>query len=162
MKKILFFVLLVVVASCGKTNKTSDNSTSTEVNGNSNLETAQKLFEGTYDLLGTNTQFDRCAASIQIVRECDGLKMYSNSQGTEEFCHINLGDFDTSKTRDSKNIATTTLSNNILKSEIKIINNGPNPMSVTYSKTLSFSNEGMLVFDSNLKSQRSRCLYQKR
>jgi len=173
--QIFIIAILAGLVSCGKNNLVSSGST---VNGNTNLEVTSKSFEGNYDLIESNSS--DCASAIQIVRECRGFKLMSNSMGPEEFCNVNLGE-QNSVVRNDPNrpppppdrrpppppdrtppggevnptSTVVTLEGNQLKSIVKL---GPN---IAFSNTLIL-NQSKLLKLTNLKSRSSRCLFEKR
>ncbi|MFA6236704.1 MAG: hypothetical protein WC635_05195 [Bacteriovorax sp.] len=143
--KISILILTAMLAlSCGKTNKVNTNGETGTIN---TISTNFTQFEGNYDLIRMKSE--DCGASIQIVRECNGLMLLSNHLGPEEFCNINQG---TIKNR------TVTLRGNELKSVMSVSENDR----INFSSTLTLNNDGTLAKISNFKSRQSRCLYLKR
>ena len=150
----LVVVTFILMVSYGKTNTINTNATVNGVNGiNTNTTlTALSSFEGNYDLIrmGSND----CGASIQLIRDCNGLMLLSNNHmGAEEFCNINRGQ--------NRNSAIVTLEGNVIKSVVSM-GERPGQFQVSYTNTLTLNSDGTLVKISNLKSRESRCLYQKR
>ncbi|MDO9181811.1 MAG: hypothetical protein Q7U04_05355 [Bacteriovorax sp.] len=155
----LILISISFLLACGKTNRINTAETS-GINNISNKSVANfSNFEGTYDLIRMDS--NDCGASIQIVRDCDGLMLLSNHLGPEEFCNINKGEF---------NSTIVTLSRNELKSTVNILDNGRsgrndprNPQGhVSFTNTLTLNSDNTLVKISNLKSRMSRCIYLKR
>lgn len=161
MKNSILVLLLVAVAfsSCGKSNKINTNETSGTNGLTTTYANALTSFEGNYDLIRMGS--DDCGASIQIVRDCDGLKLLSNHLGPEEFCNINKGEMRST---------IVTLQGNELKSVVNVVGNGRderndprNPQNrMSFTNTLTLNNDRTLVKISNLKSRMSRCVYLKR
>lgn len=146
MKILILILLAMLAASCGKTNKVNTNANAeSETINTVSANLAQ--FEGNYDLIRMRS--DDCGASIQIVRECNGLMLLSNHLGPEEFCNINQGTF--------KN-KTVTLRGNELKSVMTVSENSR----INFNSTLTLTSDGTLAKISNLKGRQSRCLYLKR
>lgn len=145
MQKILgVLILSLLLSSCGKTNVVKTSAAATTIQ---NIETQTNNFsnfEGTYDLIHLRT--GDCGASIQLVRECQGLKLLSNNMGPEDFCNINKPGVG----------AVNTIEGNILKSVVTISNE------IKFTKTLTLRNNGILEKISQQKSGNSHCLYQKR
>jgi hypothetical protein len=158
---VLILLITIVFSSCGKSN----NINSTETSGTSGFNTysnALANFEGNYDLISMGS--DDCGASIQIIRDCDGLKLLSNHLGPEEFCNINKGEMRST---------IVTLQANELKSVVNVDandrdnrnqrNDPRNPQNrVRFTNTLTLYKDRTLVKISNLKSRTSRCVYLKR
>lgn len=140
------FLVMLIIASCGKSNKVNSG-TVAEIKSTNTITSDFSHFVGNYDLIRMNSE--DCGASIQLVRECNGLKLLSNHLGPEEFCNINKGRI--------KN-TTVTLVSNVLKSEVVVSDRER----MNFTNTLTFNDDGTLSKISNLKSRMSRCLYQKR
>ena len=148
MKKLIIGTLaILILASCGKSNQVNTGKTP-EIKGTSPYTNDFSKFEGNYDLITRGS--DDCGASIQIVKDCEGLKLLSNNHlGAEEFCHINQGQI-----KDH----IVTLEGNELKSVVTVSNNAR----ISFTNTLTLNNDGTMSKISNLKSRASRCLYLKR
>lgn len=158
---ILALLLTMTFFSCGKSNKINSNQTS-NVSGFNTYSDALASFEGNYDLI--KMESDNCGASIQIVRDCDGLKLLSNHLGPEEFCNINKGEIKST---------IVTLQGNELKSVVSVVNDGRdgrdgrndprNPQNrISFTNTLTLNSDKTLIKISNFKSRISRCVYLKR
>lgn len=192
MKNLLVITLITFAAiSCGKNNKVNTGPAAVVVVNN--FETPSKSIEnfaGTYDLIKMKS--DDCGASIELVKECEGLILFSNHLGPEEFCHINQLDnrnnnnrennrntnwennrndnrFDdhTMDPRFENSNAVVTLIGNELKSVITVSADNRNDRhrnenQVIYTNTLTLNSDGTLSKISNFKSRESRCLYLKR
>lgn len=147
MQKILgLLILSLIISSCGKTNVVKTVGATPTIE---NLETVNpnfSKFEGTYDLI--QMRLGDCGASIQIARECSGLKLTSNNTGPEDFCNINKGG--------SAGGIINTIEGNVLKSVVTISNQ------IKFTKTLTLRNNGILEKMSQQKRGNSHCLYQKR
>jgi hypothetical protein len=169
MKKIILLLSLIALASCGKTNKVNTGAT-TSTSGTSTYSVPTNAaitdFEGTYDII--RMQSNDCGASIQLVRDCDGLKLLSNNNmGAEEFCNINRGE--RRNQRDNFLSTTVTLEGNVLRA-VTTLRSMPGPgerqdprdSQVNFTNTLTLNSDGTLTKISHLKSRESRCLYQKR
>lgn len=147
MQKILgLLILSLIISSCGKTNVVKTVGATPTIE---NLETINpnfSKFEGTYDLI--QMRLGDCGASIQIVRECSGLKLTSNNTGPEDFCNIN-------KSGSAEGIINT-IEGNTLKSVVSL------SAEIKFTKTLTIRNNGVLEKVSQLKGRNSHCLYQKR
>lgn len=147
MKKLaLLFCMIALFTACGKNNSVISGVSGTSVLTASNTNSALNNFEGVYDLIAMRTE--DCAASIQLVRECNGLKLLSNHLGPEEFCNINRGEM--------RNATNVTLEGNVLKSVVRVA------PQLIFTNTLTLNSDGTMTKISNLKSRESRCLYQKR
>ena len=171
-KFLLALIIVSTLISCGKSNNINSSGTS-GVSGYNTYSAGLSNFEGNYDLIQMGSE--DCGASIQIIRDCDGLKLFSNHLGPEEFCNINRGEIS------STNV---TLVGNELKAVMTEFDNssserdpqdprrdpsrdpGRNPRfpqnKISFSTTLTLNNDKTLVKISNLKSRNSRCLYLKR
>ena len=171
MKKIILLLSLIALASCGKNNKVNSATPTSGTSAYSTTSAAITDFEGSYDLIRMQTQ--DCGASIQLVRDCDGLKLLSNNNmGAEEFCNINRGD--RRNQRDNSVSTIVTLEGNVLKAVTTLRDDGRNSnrgpgmpgqigdSQVTFTNTLTLNGDGTLTKISHLKSRESRCLYQKR
>lgn len=139
-------LIAALIVACGKTNKVDTNQKK-EVNNINTISANFSQFEGNYDLVRMRSE--DCGASIQIVRQCNGLVLLSNHLGPEEFCNINQG---TLKNR------TVTLRGNELKSVTSVSENDR----ISFTSTLTLNGNGTLAKISNLKSRQSHCLYLKR
>lgn len=150
--------LITLLTSCGKKESAvavqeiqgSDPITSTDVN----------TFVGVYDLIRMDTE--NCGASIQIIKLCEGLQLRSNNLGPEQFCNINKGEI---RTGDNRSSTIVTLEANVLKSVVSIFDERSTPpgsVKLMFTNTLTLDGAGNLLKVSDLKSRKSRCLYQKR
>jgi hypothetical protein len=155
---ILIPFLIMAISSCGNSNKINSRETS-GTSGYNTYTDSLSSFEGNYDLI--RMESDDCGASIQIVRDCDGLKLLSNHLGPEEFCNINKGEIRST---------IVTLRGNELKSVVNVNDNDRNRRNdprnpsngLSFTNTLTLNSDKTLVKISNLKSRMSRCVYLKR
>lgn len=85
-KQAMSCALLATFVSCG-----SSNAIETLPTGNQSAITNQNIdFSGVYDLVDTNTVYNDCGSSIQIIAECGGFKIYNNyTRQTDDFCNVN-------------------------------------------------------------------------
>lgn len=154
MKKFFMITTFIILAACGKNNTVDSKSQSGANDLQTGSTTEYSQFEGSYDLIEMNTP--DCSSTIQIVKECDGLKIVNHNLGPEEFCRINLGE-----KKDEFGTTTTTLSKNVLTT-VYLLNDNKSPIKKAYTNTLTLNDNGYLRKESSLKSRKSNCLYLKR
>ena len=145
-----------LLTACGK--KESSPS-SPEVKGNDPLTVFNiDSFVGNYDLI--NADSGDCAASMQIIKVCDGVQTRNNHLASQSFCNINKGEITTADNRTS---TTVTMETNIIKS-VQLIHDErsspPGNVKQTVTNTLTIESDSNLRVVSD--SKQNNCLYQKR
>jgi hypothetical protein len=163
MHKIIIIILALLIIGCGKLNKLSS-STVSGSNSYDTYSTTINQFLGNYDLIEKGA-FD-CGASIQILQECDGFKLLSNSSAPEDYCNINKGEV---------RFKTVTFQNNEIKSISHLHNNfGPKDshdrrlilppprISNDLINSLVLNKDGTLIKSIAITNRISRCTYLKR
>ena len=156
-KIILIMSFAILLSACGK--KDNSQALQQEIKGNDPLTVFTiDNFIGDYDLI--NTESGECAASMQIIKLCDGVQARNDHLASQSFCNINKGEITTADNRTS---TTVTMETNIIKS-VQLIHDErsspPGNVKQTVTNTLTIES------DSNLRvlsdSKQNNCLYQKR
>ncbi len=146
----------IVLSACGK-NESSQ--ASQEIKGNDPLsEFSIESFTGNFDLISTES--GECAASMQIIKVCEGVQARNNHLASHSFCHINKGEL---VSGDKRSATTVTFEARAIKSTSLIFDGRSSPpgrVKQVVTNTLSFEKDGNLRFASD--SKQSICLYQKR
>jgi hypothetical protein len=163
MHKIIIIILSFLIIACGKLNKISSSTVSGSNSYDANSTTINQ-FLGNYDLIDKGS-FD-CGASIQIIQECDGFKLLSNSSAPEDYCNINKGEI---------RFKTVTFQNNEIKSISHLHNNFglrvpndnssrsyPTRISNDLINSLVLNKDGTLIKSIAITNRISRCTYLKR
>ena len=156
-KIILFMSLAIVLSACGK--KDSSQALQQEVKVNDPLTVFNiDSFVGNYDLI--NTERGDCAASMQIIKLCEGVQARNNHLASQAFCNINKGELSTADNRSS---TTVTLEANVIKSIQSIYDERSTPpgnVKQVITNTLTIEGDGNLRSLSD--SKQNNCLYLKR
>ena len=167
----LIFCLSTLFVACGKSsNKVNSGSEATGTNAITPKVETLANFAGNYYLIDMRT--NDCGAAIVITRVCNGYRVESNNRfGAEDFCNVNLnGDTDRNPPNPDRNPPNpdrnppnpdtnppvVTQKGNVLTSTIRL------SPSVVFTSSLTLNDNGVLVKISDLKSRKSRCMYQKR
>ena len=153
MKNILFLFFVFYATSCGSKNNNQVNSGDQLAKAkNESIEVAN--FEGVYDLRGDQI-IENCPASINIIRECDGYILKSNTTDeNEDFCNVNVNRRPPSP--DGAKKAVVTQEGNQLTSVLEVGQN-------IYTNSLTLEESIYLTKVSNYKGRNSvRCYFEKR
>lgn len=146
----------IVLCACGKKEIAQPVQ---EIKGNDPLtEFNIDSFVGNFDLI--NTESGDCAASMQIIKVCEGVQARNNHLASQSFCNINKGEISTGDKRSS---TTVTLEANVIKSVSLIFDERSTPpgrVKQVVTNSLTFEEGGNLRKIS--ESKQSNCLYQKR
>ena len=159
MKNIIMILgLTAILSACGSK---GDSGSVSEVEGRDPITVADiESFVGIYDLVQADT--DDCAASLQITRVCDGIQIRSNTSVKQSFCNVNKGEI---KTGDNRSSTTVTLEENVLKSIATIFDERSVPagsIKDVYTNVLTLVSNDQLLKEADVKTGKSRCLYEKR
>ena len=156
-KSILILSLGLMLSACGKNNENGP--AVQEINGSDPLTTFSiDSFVGNYDLV--NAESGDCAASMQIIKICEGVQARNNHLASQSFCNVNKGEVHTGDKRSS---TTVTLEGNVIKSVSLIFDERSTPpgrVKQVVTNTLAIEADGLLRKISD--SKQSHCLFQKR
>jgi len=147
----------VMLAACGKNNENAQ--PVQEINGSDPLTTFNiDSFVGNFDLV--NAENGDCAASMQIIKICEGGQARNNHLASQSFCNVNKGEV---RSGDKRSSTTVTLDGKVIKSVALIFDERsvpPGRVKQVVTNTLTLEDDVHLRKVSD--SKQSNCLYQKR
>ncbi len=159
MKNILLLSLIFFAFSCGSKNNNQINSGAQEAPPKTEAveippEPSKKNvnFEGLYDI--RDQLSDECPKRINIIRECNGYVLLSNTSKNENFCNVNANT-EQVRYKDNKKVVVTQ-EDNQLKAVVTLGKN-------TYTNLLILDEDNFLTKTTDYKGRNTVvCYYEKR